>query len=254
MLRQISNLKHAIALLLHPQQLRELQDGGGAGEADAKHARNARSKDVQRDESDSHDTGWWLLHIDQDKILYEDADNTTTTSSGSSWRTRSNVGHVVFTNHEAIPVAQESQDPFIDCIWFTLNQNSVPFMAYGNGKPALRISPGVEPDGVHRFKGYQGSAITLPIGTTAGGTEEQPVLLHYPYSSFMMWAAKFRLYGAFSNYWLDEENCPDMLVFMLESRDVIQAAIARDDWTNAKHFSKRGFLARQQSNKVWTLA
>ena len=156
-----------------------------------------------------------------------------------------NIGHVTFTNYEAVPIAHETHDVFVDCAWFHVNGDK-PFMAYGNGKSAVQVSPGVAPDGVHYFKGYKGNAITLPAATSdpiehadgKGGDARQPypVLLHYPYPCFSVWAAKFELYGSFSNYWLDDERYPNKLDFMLQSRDIVQNALKSGDWTEARQF------------------
>ncbi|KAL9119447.1 MAG: hypothetical protein Q9187_004000 [Circinaria calcarea] len=183
-LRQNSNLKHAISFLLDQTQ-------------PAQHA----------DKPD----GWWLLHIDQDEVLFE--------NGHTSWRTCPGVGHVTFTNHEAIPISHPTSNAFMDCVWFSVNSDKA-FMAYGNGKSAVRLSRNVVPNGPHRFVGYEGVAITLPASQQEEGSRKEaegqyPVLLHYPYPSFEAWAAKFKLYGTFSNYWLDDDRFPNMLEFML---------------------------------------
>lgn len=183
----------------------------------------------------------WLLHIDQDEILYENGE--------TSWQTNSRLGHVTFTNHEAIPLQCDTQNAFEDCVWFNMNGPlAEPFMAYGNGKSAVRLSDGVEPDGAHRFKSYEADAITLPDNRVeaASGTTEQaafPVLLHYPYPSFESWRAKFCLYGEFSDYWLDDKKYPNKLDFMLQSRDKALSALAAqergdspDPWAEAQQF------------------
>ncbi|KAL8798640.1 MAG: hypothetical protein Q9182_006499 [Xanthomendoza sp. 2 TL-2023] len=241
LLRQMSNLKHAIALLLEQPQL--LVGEGIAG-------RNIQAAIAAADgENDGDEDSWWLLHIDQDEILYDGNGDT-------SWRSQPNIGHVTFTNHEAIPVDHDTQDSFQDCVWFTVNREEVLFMAYGNGKPAVRLCRGVETDGVHRFKGYIGAAMTLPLPQTASSEQpsrrtqheqqEWPVLLHYPYPSFEAWAAKFTLYGAFSDYWLDDERYPNMLKFMLQSRDQVQAALGRGDWSAAKAFFTARVLSEDE--------
>lgn len=107
-------------------------------------------------------------------------------------------------------------------------------MAYGNGKSAVRLTRGVAPDGPHRFTGFEGAAITLP--------GDGPVILHYPYPSSKSWVAIFTLYGDFSNYWLDDPEKPNLLQFMLQSRDKVQAALEKNDWTEAREFFARRTL------------
>ena len=240
LLRQMSNLKHAIALLLEQPQL--LVGEGIAG-------RNIQAANATANgKNDGDEDSWWLLHIDQDEILYDNNGDT-------SWRSQPNIRHVTFTNHKAIPINNDTQDSFQDCVWFTVNREEVLFMAYGNGKPAVRLCRGVETDGVHRFKGYTGAAMTLPLPQTASSEQpsrrtqheqqEWPVLLHYPYPSFEAWAAKFTLYDAFSDYWLDDERYPNMLKFMLQSRDQVQAALGRGDWSAAKAFFTARVLSQE---------
>ena len=229
LLRQSSNLKHAIAFLLDQQH---------DGQQPTQQGQQDPMKEQHRQGPLSGKGGagdWWLLHIDQDEILYENGD--------TSWQTMPDVGHVTFTNHEAIPIPHDTLDAFTDCHWFNVNSDE-PFMAYGNGKSAVRLTQGVLPNGAHCFKGYEGLAITQPAlipslpGDQAKQNSDQrhPVILHYPYPSFEAWAAKFELYGNFSDYWLDDKKYPNMLEFMLRSRDKVQAALASGNWTEAREF------------------
>ncbi|KAI9714516.1 MAG: hypothetical protein M1820_000477 [Bogoriella megaspora] len=128
LLRQGNNLKHAIALLLDMEQQQQgrqrqrqrLRERG----VDEDAGRGSRAADANgKLPQDSYDD-WWLLHIDQDEILYDNGGDTT-------WRTQPDMGHVTFLNHEAIPISHDTQDAFRDCVWFTLNRDDVLFMAYG---------------------------------------------------------------------------------------------------------------------------
>ncbi|KAK3997786.1 hypothetical protein QBC44DRAFT_363979 [Cladorrhinum sp. PSN332] len=213
LVRQPSNLKHAISYLL------EHQDRLGVE---------------------------WLLHIDQDEILFE--------NGCTSWATDSRVGQVTFINHEAVPLRHDPSNAFADCVWFNTNgPDAEPFMAYGNGKSAVRLSPGVEPDGAHRFQNFQGDAITLP-----DDAQVHPVLLHYPYPSFESWRAKFSLYGRFSDFWMDDEQYPNRLDFMLQSRDKALAAMQAqergdpgDHWLEARlFFEARAFIGEELQKRI----
>jgi hypothetical protein len=86
----------------------------------------------------------WLLHIDIDEILWENGD--------TSWSSQPNIGCMAFTNHEVVPPPGR---PFHDCVWFRVNGCStdiqLPFIAYGNGKSAVRLCPGMALDGLHTF-------------------------------------------------------------------------------------------------------
>ncbi|KAK4147279.1 uncharacterized protein C8A04DRAFT_24521 [Dichotomopilus funicola] len=219
LVRQSSNLKHAISYLLEP-------DHGGVE---------------------------WLLHIDQDEILFE--------NGHTSWATDPRIGHVTFTNDEAVPLRHSTSNAFADCVWFQANgPEAEPFMAYGNGKSAVRLSTGVEPDGAHRFINFQGDAITLPDNAQAAmaGQGPYPVLLHYPYPSFESWKAKFTLYGRFSDYWMDDEQYPNRLDFMTQSRDQALVALqdqerggAADPWAEAKRFFEtRAFVGEELQRRI----
>ena len=167
----------------------------------------------------------WLLHIDIDEILWENGD--------TNWSLQPNTGCVTFTNHEAVPPRLGTDRPFHDCVWFKVNGckpgTQLPFMAYGNGKSAVRLRPGVAPDGPHSFQGYNGKHITMP-------GEGGPVLLHYPCVSFEAWAAKFKQYGDFSDFWFDDPDKPNYIQFMLLSRDHVKKALESGDWKPARAF------------------
>ncbi|KAK3358572.1 hypothetical protein B0T24DRAFT_643876 [Lasiosphaeria ovina] len=233
LVRQPSNLKHAISYLL--------EHGGKWGGVD------------------------WLLHIDQDEILFE--------NGHTSWTNDPRVGHVTFTNHEAVPLRHDTSNAFAECVWFNTNgPHAEPFMAYGNGKSAVRLSSGVEPDGSHQFQHFQGEAVTLGLPRAAFGADASdaqaqalddaafPVLLHYPYPSFESWRAKFCLYGGFSDYWMDDERYPNRLDFMLQSRDQALAALqalkrdgaaAGDPWAEARRFFEtRAFVGDELQRRI----
>jgi hypothetical protein len=160
----------------------------------------------------------WLLHIDSDEIFYDSGD--------TSWRTLTNVGHVTFVNHEAVPLKHGMVDNcFTDCTLFKVN-GRMEFSAYGNGKSAVRVTPEVRPCGVHLFTGYGGEHRNT----------QHPAILHYPSPTFEAWVAKFTHYGKFSNYWFDDAHQPISLRFMLESRDQVHAALDSGDWDAARRY------------------
>lgn len=166
----------------------------------------------------------WLLHIDQDELLYGPL------VESFAWATDLEVGLVTFTNHEALPVGFEASDPFQDCEYFWVNgvDHNANFAAYGNGKSAVRLGPGVEPRGPHSFSGYAGRKFT-PSG-------EEAMILHYPYPSYNSWLRKFNHYSRFSDHWFGDRKAPKIMDFMLQSRDVVQMAHKTDDWASAKAF------------------
>jgi len=161
----------------------------------------------------------WLLHIDSDELFYEDGDRT--------WLSLPGVDHITFLNHEAVPVAHNDvKNPFLACTLFKVNGGRLDFMAYGNGKSAVRIQPGVQSWGVHTFTGYSGEHRTLT----------RPMILHYPNPSFDSWVAKYRSYGRFSNFWFEDPTQVNPLTFMLESRDRLHRALESGLWEEAREF------------------
>jgi hypothetical protein len=156
----------------------------------------------------------WLMHIDTDEIFYDEGDR--------SWM--ENAGHVTFQNYEAVPLQHEPTNYFADCSLFRTGGQG--YSAYGIGKSAVRVTPGVSEWGPHYFKDYKGESRAV----------EHPVILHYPTTSFARWVAKYRLYGNFSDYWNDDINQPNQLGFMLQSRRVVQKALVSGNWDEAHEF------------------
>ena len=166
----------------------------------------------------------WLLHIDSDELFYEpDGDR--------SWQTLEGVDHVTFLNHEAIPLAHKVTNPFLECTLFKVN-GRLEFIAYGNGKSAVRLAPGVQSWGVHAFTGYNGEHIDM----REHGTLQSPVILHYPNVCFESWVQKYKSYGRFSSFWFDDPTQVLTLTFMLESRDQLHKALENGKWEEAREF------------------
>jgi hypothetical protein len=172
----------------------------------------------------------WLLHIDADELLYGPL------VESRAWTQDPKVGLVTFTNHEALPVNFETSDPFRDCVYFWVNgvDHNVNFLAYGNGKSAVRLGSGVEPRGAHSFSGHAGLTV-IP-------SAEEAMVLHYPYPSFDSWLRKFNHYGRFSDYWFGDRQAPKIMDFMLQSRDIVQKAHRTGDWATARTFFARKVL------------
>ncbi|CAJ2501906.1 Uu.00g047590.m01.CDS01 [Anthostomella pinea] len=175
----------------------------------------------------------WLLHIDIDELLYEPS------AAAASWSEKPEVGSVHFTNHEALPLSHHTDNPFEDCVWFRLNtvEQRPHYMAYGNGKSAVRLTRGVIPQGPHDFSGFKGERLA------PSGNGDEPVLLHYPTPSFQTWVEKFTRYGDFSDYWFGDRRVPNRVQFMLRSRDLVQEAHKTGDWSRARTFFDQQILA-----------
>ncbi|KAF2764374.1 hypothetical protein EJ03DRAFT_32067 [Teratosphaeria nubilosa] len=166
----------------------------------------------------------WLLHIDTDELLYE-------ASGAFSWSRLENIGLVHFTNHEAVPLDHDTDDLFNSTLFRTNGRSNKDFLAYGNGKSAVRLSHGVKPAGPHSFEGYHGDVLEMPANDA--------VILHYPSPTFSSWVAKYKHYGDFSGYWFDDRYSPIRLQFMLKSRDLVQQALRSGDWDEARSFFLR---------------
>ena len=160
----------------------------------------------------------WLMHLDSDELFYEDGE--------WDWDALENVGCVHFTNLEALPLSHRTPNCFIECTLFKINNGPLEFMAYGNGKSAVRVTPGVRPLGPHSWDGFNGESLTV----------NRPMILHYPYPSFESWFSKFKGLGRFSNFWFDDPEKPMDMKFMLNSRDIVLAAMASGDTTAAREF------------------
>jgi hypothetical protein len=164
----------------------------------------------------------WLLHIDIDELFYEP-------EGDRSWQTLDGVDHITFVNHEAVPLAHEVHNPFLECTLFKVN-GRLEFIAYGNGKSAVRLAPEVQSWGVHAFTGYKGEKIHMR------DNQQSPVILHYPNVCFENWVQKYIAYGKFSNFWFEDPTQALTLTFMLESRDRLQKALESGNWEEAREF------------------
>ncbi|KAK3068953.1 quinone oxidoreductase [Teratosphaeriaceae sp. CCFEE 6253] len=173
----------------------------------------------------------WLLHIDSDELLYEPGG-----AGLSSWSRQQSAGSVHFTNHEALPLSGITQNPFRECKYFRLNVDggSQHFMAYGNGKSAVRLSHRVAASGPHAFTGYRGQLYRVP--------SDQAMILHYPTTTYESWVAKYRHYGDFGDDWYGDPQLPNQVQFMLRSRDVVQEAVRTGDWEKARAFWEERLL------------
>jgi hypothetical protein len=208
----------------------------------------------------------WLLHIDIDELLYEPVESVP------HWSERKDVGHVHFTNHEALPLDPDSEGEVEDVEedWFkstyfrinnALGKGNGEFMAYGNGKSAVHLNshsastgnsaPTVEPAGPHSFSTSQGSTFHPPA--------TESMILHYPNPFFSQWVKKFKHYSKFSGYWYDDKRYPVKVEFMLRSRDLVLEARETGDWREANEFFKSKCLSEEEREegvregrlKVW---
>jgi len=135
----------------------------------------------------------WIVHIDTDELLHPGgvADYSLQTLLDSVPEA---LDTLVFPNYESAVERDDVLDPFREVTLFKRNFDHVVretyfarykemtrgnpnyFLAYGNGKAAARIVPGLRPNGAHRFHNY----LRPPHEAKA----LDAAVLHYTYARF----------------------------------------------------------------------
>lgn len=170
----------------------------------------------------------WLLHIDCDELFYPGAGDAR-----EHFRLLDalSIGQARYINHEAIPNRDEHDDYFAEITLFKRNGAEIPpdvfeslrpfwqrrghyFLAYDNGKCAVRTLAGVTPATVHGFR--------LPVVALGRASLSSPSILHYPFTSFERYWGKFQRFGNFTSGELLGQawSTPQ---FLGESRDLVNA-------------------------------
>lgn len=144
----------------------------------------------------------WLLHIDADELFLPPRRDAAAHFAGLD---ALGIGYVIYDNHEALCEAAGVGDPFREVTLFKKNPRALDpaalaraepyfaerggyFLAYANGKAAVRTAEGALPAGVHGFH--------VPLHLGLGRARfVSPAILHYPYSSFEGYWRKFRRLG-----------------------------------------------------------
>ena len=199
----------------------------------------------------------WLLHIDVDEALccgglQASAAGHEPNQPGEAvqffQRLPAALDQVTFLNHEAAPETCEIGDWFKECTLFkrspSAGGDSRNFVAYTNGKSAVRLAPGVIPAGPHRFtsvaparrlhsivvsdqviSAQSGLQASTPTDSTPQPEDSEqfcyPVLLHYPNCGFEEWRRKYKSLGLFKNTFCGKAEIP--FKFHLRSRDLLQS-------------------------------
>lgn len=175
-----------------------------------------------------HDGIRWLLHIDCDELFYPGSGDAR-----EHFRSLDSlaIGQARYINHEAIPNRDEHDDYFAEITLFKRNGAEIPpdvfeslrpfwqrrghyFLAYDNGKCAVRTLSGVTPATVHGFR--------LPVVALGRASLSSPSILHYPFTSFVRYWGKFQRIGEFTSGQLLGQawSTPQ---FLGESRDLVNA-------------------------------
>ena len=174
----------------------------------------------------------WLCHLDSDELLFVPSRRLLL----KLWE--SDLGCVVFPNHEVCPV-WEASNPFRECHCFKLN-GRCGFNFYANGKSAVRCGPGVQVSDAHGFNGYSGKRAlcwTTPI-------------LHYSCATFDWWLRKYANLGSFPNYFWDDSRHPINVPFHTASRDIYQRCLSDGDLSRAREFFIRHVIDDNERQRL----
>ena len=183
----------------------------------------------------------WLLHIDADELFYPPKRDARAHFAAMD---ALGIGYAIYDNHEALCERVEHDDPFREITLFRKNPRAIDpdalaaadpyfaarggfFLAYANGKAAVRTVPGSAPAGLHGFH--------LPLEMGFGRARLiEPAILHYPYTGFDAYHRKFKRLGSYpGDVLLGRKWYPPL--FELASRDVAQAG----DVAKQRRFYKR---------------
>jgi hypothetical protein len=135
----------------------------------------------------------WLLHVDTDELVYPGGSRDYSLAQVLA-RVPEDVDLLVLPNYEAMAERPDVEDPFSDVTLFKRNYahihsedyfkaygtvargNPNYFTAYGNGKSAARVTPGLRPNGAHRWQNYE--------RTVKEWESDSAAVLHYTYNRF----------------------------------------------------------------------
>jgi hypothetical protein len=137
----------------------------------------------------------WLLHIDGDELFHPGA---ATAHDHFEALEGQGVEQARYLNREAVVSGEEAGDFFTAMTLFKANPKTLSptqwaavarhmgekpyFLAYANGKSAMRVSAEALPSGVHGFRKRD--------GTRESHVFAEPGILHYPYSGYARFRAK----------------------------------------------------------------
>jgi hypothetical protein len=168
----------------------------------------------------------WLLHIDADELFF-----TPSMDAASHFAQLQDTAcqQAVYLNHEALPESCDIDDCFREVQHFKVNPWLVPpqlepeivrfwlqgrgqyFIAYDNGKPAVRVQPGLTARGPHRFSRRSGDLPTLP--------SETAWILHYANCGYAGFRRKYEMRGRFPD--TRPDGTPVKIDFHLLCRDTL---------------------------------
>jgi hypothetical protein len=166
----------------------------------------------------------WLLHIDVDELFFAGERSAT---EHFALLDALGMAQARYINHEAVGERDEHDDYFAEMTLFKRNPAEVPrealasqrafweerggyFLAYANGKCAVRVLDGVVPETAHGFR--------LPTVAMGRCNLSTPSVLHYPYTSFERFWDKHARLGDFGGDVLLGQRW-EPTSFLLQARD-----------------------------------
>lgn len=214
----------------------------------------------------------WLLHIDADELFLPPPRRGAAGSEAPSGAAGPGVpdaaahfegldalgiGYVIYDNHEALCERPRTADPFREMTLFKKNPRAIDpaalaeaepyfarrggyFLAYANGKAAVRAAEGVEPAGVHGFH--------VPLHLGLGRARfTSPAILHYPYANFEGYWRKFQRLGWYEgDLLLGQPWYPPL--FELRSRDL---ACAGKEAEARREFDRATVIRSRHKVDTW---
>lgn len=162
----------------------------------------------------------WLMHIDMDELACP-ASVDGTISQIFQHANSLGANAVVFPNHEVAPeIEGPYADPFQEATLFKVNERLRPpgegtsrFLAYSNGKSAVRVGGGVRLSGAHKWIMHT-PAVTLL-------SPENACVLHFVNCGFDALRVKYEILGAFDDKWCGR-NIAASIPFHIAARDAAQ--------------------------------
>jgi len=193
----------------------------------------------------------WLAHLDADELLYSHDVPLQEYFAALPQETQ----QVTFLNYEAQVEQVDVVDFFREVTLFKRSPQCLPpdalikgqellrsaswsserwFLYYTIGKSAVRLVPGVRPQGVHRF--------WVPNERNGSLTTCKPAVLHYINSGFGNFWNKYLTWGNFPDTWFGLTSIKSRIgTLHLEARDVVRTG----DRELARDFYHRRFVASQ---------
>ncbi|WP_143873780.1 glycosyltransferase family 2 protein [Catenovulum sediminis] len=154
----------------------------------------------------------WLVHLDIDELFYP---NGNLLNEHFSSLNQNNIGSCVYLNYEAIPTGIENSDIYLSTVFFKKNffrrsrwfysdeQKSFIentswirkhfFNYYQNGKPAVSLHNDIIVNNVHFI--HHPNRGSKMLG------HDDPIILHFPCTSYKEFQQKYSRLGNFDSLW-----------------------------------------------------